>query len=82
MRMSEPSYTGFRFTWDRPDANAPKGSSQVSCLVIATTVSDARRILTKTVTGSPRGIQLVSSGAETLRGAKAVGLNDGEGKAV
>lgn len=80
--MSKPAYTGFCFTWDRPDANVPKGSSQVSCLVIATAVSDARRILTETVTGSPRGIQLVRSGAETLREAKAAGLNDGEGKAL
>lgn len=80
--MSKPTYTGFRFTWDRPDTNAPKGSSQVSCLVIATAVSDAQRILTETVTGSPRGVQLVKSGPDVLREAKAAGLNESEGKAL
>jgi hypothetical protein len=80
--MSEPTYTGFRFTWDRPDVNVPKGSSQASCLVIATAVSDAQRILTETVTGSPRGVQLVKSGPDVLREAKAAGLNEGEGKVV
>lgn len=80
--MSNSAYTGFRFTWDRPDASAPKGSSQVSCLVIATAVSAARRILTETVTGGPRGVQLVKSGPDVLREAKAAGLNDGEAKAL
>ena len=80
--MSQSAYTGFRFTWDRPDVSAPKGSSQVSCLVIATAVSEARRILAETVTGSPRGIQLVKCGPDVLREAKAAGLNNGEGKAL
>ncbi len=80
--MSQSAYTGFRFTWDRPDASAPKGSSQVSCLVIATAVSEARRILSETVTGSPRGIQLVKCGPDVLREAKAAGLSDGEGRAL
>lgn len=80
--MSNLTYTGFRFTWDRPDATAPKGSSQVSCLVIATAVSDAQRILTATVTGSLRGVQLVRSGPDVLREARAAGLNDGEGRAL
>lgn len=80
--MPDLAYTGFRFIWDRPDATALKGSSQVSCLVIATAVADAQRILTATVTGSPRGVQLVKSGPDVLREARAAGLNDGEGKAL
>lgn len=79
--MTELAYTGFRFTWDRPDANAPNGSAQVPCLVIARSISEAQRILTESVTGSPRGVVLVSSSPEIYREAQAAGLNEGEGRA-
>ena len=77
--MTDLAYTGFRFTWDRPDASAPKGMAQVQCLVIARALSDARRILEDTVTGSSRGLQLVKSGPDVLQAAKAAGLNEDEG---
>lgn len=78
--MTDLTYTGFLFTWDRPVASAPKGMAQVQCLVIAKALSDARRILEETVTGSARGLQLVKSGPDVLQAAKTAGLNEGEGK--
>jgi hypothetical protein len=78
--MIDLAYTGFRFTWDRPDADAPKGMAQVQCLVIARALSEARHILEETVTGSSRGLQLVKSGPDVLKAAKDAGLSEGEGR--
>ena len=80
--MNNLVYTGFRFTWDRTDATAPKGIAQAQCLVIATAISHARRILENNVTGSSRGIQLVKCGPDVLEEAKAVGLKEDEGKVL
>jgi hypothetical protein len=78
--MTEQAYTGFRFRWDRPDANAPNGVNRMHCFAVARSLSEAQSILEETVTGSLLGVDLINSGPDILDQARAVGLRDGEGK--
>lgn len=80
--MTELTYTGFRYRWDRSDASAPNGVLSTHCLVIARAASEAERILAETVTGSPVGLQLIRSGTKELRVARTVGLREGEAKVL
>ena len=80
--MIDLAITGFRYSWDRPDANQPNGVNRMHCLVIARAASEAERILAESVTGSPKGLKLISSGQKELEDARRLGLRDGEGKAL
>lgn len=80
--MTEPTYKGFRYRWNRFDNSAPNGILSTHCIVIASSASEAERILSETITGSAEGLQLVGSGTRELRLARALGLREDEGKVL
>lgn len=76
--MTDQTYNGFRFQWDRRDANQPKGVLTRHCIVVARSRAEAVEILSENITGSMTGVGLINMGPDVLAEARKRGIADGQ----